>query len=270
MKISVRLLLAAGFFFCISMGAAQAAGLRLSPLRLDLSVQQTATQVELTNLGATPVAVQVKAFRWRQEQGQDVYEPTKDIFFAPPIVTVPGQGKTVVRFRLRAAIPKDQEGAYRIYFQEVPPASESSSGAGMTFRVRFGVPLFVNPVKPVKPRLATIIAQEPESLRLTLENTGATHLKIQGVDLFPAGVNTEQPDQAPLASASHSLLGANYLLPGSRHEWQLKLPAATDLAATRLLIRTDDYSGQSAPGMTSQGWLWLPLNPGGTPAADKP
>lgn len=270
MKLSNRLLLAAGFLFCVLPNVAQAAGLRLSPLRLDLSAQQTATQVELTNLSATPVAVQVKAFRWRQEQGQDVYEPTKDIFFAPPIVTVPGQGKTVVRFRLRAAIPKDQEGSYRIYFQEVPPASESPSGAGMTFRVRFGVPLFVSSIKPAKPRLATTITPEPERLRLTLENTGATHLKIQGLALYPAGVNTEQPDQAPLASATHSVLGANYLLPGSQHEWELKLPAATDLAGTRLLIRTDDYSGQSAPGVTPQGWLWLPVKSLGTPAAVKP
>lgn len=268
MKISDRLLFAAGLFFiCIPLGDAQAAGLRLSPLRLDLSAQQTATQVELTNLSQAPVAVQVKAFHWRQEQGQDIYEPTKDIFFAPPIVTVPGNGKTVVRFRLRAAIPKDREGSYRIYFQEVPSASESSTGAGMTFRVRFGVPLFVSPGKPVKPRLSANIAQEPERLRLTLENTGAIHLKIQGMDLFPAGVNTERPDQAPLASATHSTLGANYLLPGTRHEWELKPPAAADLATARLLIRTNDYSGQSAPGMTPQGWLWLPLSSGGTPAA---
>ncbi len=269
MKHSDRLLLAAGLLFCIPLDAAQAAGLRLSPLRLDLSAQQTATQVELTNLSAAPVAVQVKAFRWSQEQGQDVYEPTKDIFFAPPIVTVPGQGKTVVRFRLRAAAPKDREGTYRIYFQEVPPANESASGAGMTFRVRFGVPLFVAPGKVAQPGLSVKIARESEHLRLTLENTGAAHLKIQGVDLFPAGVNTEQPDQAPLASATHSLRAANYLLSGSRHEWELKLPEAATKAATRLLIRTDDYSGQAAHGMTPQGWLWLPVDSGGAPAAKR-
>lgn len=268
MKHSGRLLWAAGLLFCVPLSAAQAAGLRLSPLRLDLSAQQTATQVELSNLSSAPVAVQVKAFRWRQQQGQDIYEPTKDIFFAPPIVTVPGQGKTVVRFRLRAAIPKDQEGTYRIYFQEVPAANESATGAGMTFRVRFGVPLFVSPSKPAKPGLAVNIAQEPERLRLTLENTGVTHLKIQGVDLFAAAVNSEKPDQAPLASATHSLRGANYLLPGSRHEWELKLPAAAT-AATRLLIRTDDYSGQAARGMTPQGWLWLPVDSGEAPTVKR-
>lgn len=266
MKSYRRLLLAAGFLFAVPLSLAQAAGLRLSPLRLDLSAQQRAAQIELTNFGAAPVAVQVKAFSWRQEDGQDIYEPTKDIFFAPPIVTVPAQAKTVVRFRLRAAVPKDQEGAYRIYFQEVPPATDSASGAAMTFRVRFGVPLFVSPAKAAKPGLKVTTVREPERVRLTLENTGATHLKVQGVGLFPAGVNAEQPDLAPLASATHSPRGANYLLPGSRHEWELQPPAKSNLDGSRLLIRTDDYSGQAAPGMTPQGWLWLPMK-GGKPAA---
>lgn len=258
MGIFGRLLKAAGLLIVLGAGQAQASGLRLTPLRLDLSADHNADQIELSNLGGAPMAVQVKAFRWTQQDGRDIYEPTKDIFFAPPIVTVPAQSRALVRFRLRGSAPKQQEGTYRIYFQEIPPAERTVASTGMTFRLRFGIPLFVRSVQAAKPALAVRGARAGDSLNFTLENSGGAHLKIQGVELFPADVDKKQPE-SPLAKVTHSRLGANYLLPGSRHEWELKLPPGADPGALQLLIRTDDYTGTAAKGITPQGWLWLPL-----------
>jgi len=70
MKISRRLLIAAGFFAAIS-ETAVAGGLRVTPMRLDFSPQQPAGQFEIANLGQGPLGVQIKAFRWTQKDGQD-------------------------------------------------------------------------------------------------------------------------------------------------------------------------------------------------------
>lgn len=251
-------LLAGGLLAFPALGA----GLRVTPLRLDLSAQQNATQIELTNLGAAALPVQVSAFTWTQQDGRDVYTPSKDLFFAPPIVSVPAGGKSIVRFRLRGAAPKGAERAYRVYFQEIAPPQRAGQ-AGMAFRLKFGVPVFVAPATPVAPRLELQPRLARDRLELELSNTGTAHLKIHGVEVFAATVNRAKPD-AVVAKATHSEQGANYLLPGSRHRWTLALPPGTDPARHVLLVRTDDYSGKAAPGMTPAGWLWVPLSP--TPA----
>jgi fimbrial chaperone protein len=237
---------------------AHASGLRVTPLRLDLSAKQNATQIELTNFGSGAVPVQVSVVSWSQADGRDTYAPSKDIFFAPPIVSVPAGGKTVVRFRLRGAAPADVERAYRVYFQEVAPPQPPTEG-GMSFRLKFGVPLFIAPPKPVVPRIEVERHLAGGVLDLTLANRGSAHLKIHGLEIYPATVDRQKPTGVPVAKATHSVAGANYLLPGTQHRWSLKLPAGAEPARHVLLVRTDDYSSRAAAGMTPAGWLWLPL-----------
>ena len=265
MAINGRLLIAAGLF-SIYAGTAAASGLRVTPLRMDFFQNQTSGQIEVSNLGTAPLAVQVKAFRWAQKDGTETYEPTTDIFFAPPIVSVAPQKKTIVRFRLRAAPPLDRENSYRVYFQEVPSATENAPSAGMTFRMRFGVPVFVHPVKPAYPVLSAVSTREADGLRVKLKNTGSAHIRINDVQLYPASVNEKNPDQAVVSHAPQGAHGTNYLLPGSEDEWVLPLAAGASPEGLKLLVRTDDYSGHAAPGITPQGFWWVPGGGGTTPA----
>lgn len=262
---------AAGAVLLLSgLADAAAAGLRISPIRLDLSRSRPTTQVELSNLTATPVAVQVRAYAWRQVDGEDVYEPTKDLFFAPPIVTVPAQGRTAVRFRLRAAAPTRAEAAYRVYFQELPPAGAADQpGAGTSFRIRFGVPVFVLPDIPVVPRLQAQVQRDGELVTASLSNAGAMHLKVEAVELFAAGVDRGQPG-APLAANAQSGRGAAYLLPGSGGQWQLAVPAEAAAAPLLLRVRTNDFSGRAGSGILKNGWHWQPVPAAGAGAAPKP
>lgn len=237
--------------------SAAASGLRLTPLRLDLSANQASNQIELSNFGAGVVPVQVSVHAWSQEDGVDRYVPSKDIFFAPPIVSVPAGGKAIVRFRMRGGAPRDVERSYRVYFHETAPPKVDNRG-GMSFRLKLGVPLFINPVKPGSPRLDISGRTQADAVALTLANTGKVHVKVLGMALYPADVNRDDPKGA-IAGATHSRKGSNYLLPGSAHEWSIPIPPRTDPRRQVLLIRTDDYSGKSAAGMNNKGWVWMPL-----------
>jgi hypothetical protein len=146
---------------------------------------------------------------------------------------------------------------YRVYFHETAPPKVANKG-GMSFRLKLGVPLFVAPVTPGSPRIEIDGQTRADAVTLTFANTGKIHAKVLGVELYPASVNRDEPKGA-VAAASHSRKGTNYLLPGSRHEWAIPLPAKADPARHVLLIRTDDYSGKSVAGMNSKGWLWMPL-----------
>ena len=246
----------AGAWYPASAGAA---GLRISPVRLDMSASAPSTQVNLTNLGPTDVAVQVRAYQWRQEAGEDRYELTKDIFFAPPIVTVPAAGQVSVRLRLRAKAPDQAEGSYRVYFQELPPADSASQGAGTTLRVRFGIPLFVRPSMPAAPKLEVRTSLLAGQLLAEFRNVGTEHLKIEGVDIFPASVNRADATAVAVASAGQSAKGVSYLLPGSQLDWSIPVAAGFTAAGHVLRIRTDDRSGRPGTGISRDGWSWKSL-----------
>lgn len=269
MAIRGRLLIAAGLFLTHA-GIVQAAGLRITPVRLDFTARQPTGQIELSNQNAAPKAVQVKAFRWTQKDGVDTYEPTTDLFFAPPIVTVPGQGRTVVRFRQRVASPADREGTYRVFFEELPGAAQDDDAAGMKFRTRFGIPMFVHSVKSAWPAVSALTARDADGLRVTLRNSGAAHVRILELRLYPDSVNTRNPDQAVVAQATQPERGEVYLLPGSESTWLLALAAGANPAGLKLLVLTDDYSGHGAPGITQQGAWWTSATVAGTVAPAKP
>lgn len=257
MAIHGRLLIAAGFLFLSA--AAQASGLRLTPLRLDFGPKQNSGQIEVTNLSATPMAVQVKAFRWTQKDGVESYEPTTDLFFAPPIVSVAPESKTIVRFRLRAPAPATQEAAYRVYFQEIPPASQDDRSAGMNFRTRFGVPVFVQPVKAALPALTAVTSRDAAGLHVRIRNDGKAHIRVANVRLYLENVDLRDP-RAPVAESQQALSGNNYVFPGNEAEWVLPLAAGADPARLKLMATTDDYSGRAAEGMTTQGYWWVPAS----------
>jgi fimbrial chaperone protein len=248
----------------------QASGLRITPVRLDFSPRQPTGQIELSNQNAAPKAVQVKAFRWSQKDGVDTYEPSADLFFAPPIVTVPGNGRTLVRFRQRVAAPVDREYTYRVFFEELPGAVQDEDMAGMKFRTRFGIPMFVRPAKPVWPAISAATTRDADGLRVKLKNSGAAHVRILELRLYPDSVDTRNPDQAVVAQATQPEHGEVYLLPGSESTWLLSLAAGANPSGLKLLVLTDDYSGHGAPGITQQGAWWTPAAGAGAASPAKP
>lgn len=256
MKISRRLLIAAGFFAGIS-EAAVAGGLRVTPMRLDFSPQQAAGQFELANLGQGPLAVQIKAYRWTQKDGQDEYKPTQDLFFAPPIVRIESKAKTLVRFRLRTPAPAGSEVSYRVYFQEIPPAGGEQASSGTVVRLRIGVPVFATSGEPVYPSVTTTTTREADGLHVKVTNKGKAHIRISDMRLYPENTNLKTPDQSPVAQATQSLRSGNYLLAGSSDDWLLPLATGADPSRLKLMIVGDDYTGRVATGATTQGWWWV-------------
>lgn len=263
MKICGRLLIAAGLFTVCS-GPSHAGGLRVTPLRLDFSPQQQSGQFELANLSDAPLAIQIKVFRWSQKDGQDDYQATQDLFFAPPIVRVAGKANALVRFRIRTPAPAGSEVPYRVYFQEVPPARNEQAGSGTVLRLRVGVPVFATSADPVYPSVTSKTSREAEGLRVHITNAGKAHIRISNVRLYPGNTNLKAPDQPAVAQAGQSVHSGNYLLAGSSDDWLLPLTAGADPKGLKLMIVTDDYSGHAAPGITAQGWWWAESSPDST------
>ena len=234
-----------------------AAGIRVVPLKLDMTAKGGSATLELTNLTRDNMGVQIEAKAWAQVDGADVYTETQDLLFAPPIIAIPAGKTKTVRFRLRRGPSTERELSYRIYVQQLAAAPDqvtdhSALAGGVEVRLRLGIPLFVAAIKPQPPALEAQAERSTHGSALRLSNPSGTHLKIAHAEVVDASGTV-------VAEAHLAETQTNYLLPGSSSRWPLQRPQQSEpvtLAPGRysLRMKTDFYSQRGAGGFSREGF----------------
>jgi fimbrial chaperone protein len=192
--------------------SALASALSISPLRVDLSVEQPIATLNVSNQGATSTTLQAHLMQWTQNKGEDVYTKTKDMLVTPPIFTIAPSQKQVIRVATRApaANPK-QEQAYRLYLKELPhPVAAGFNG--ITVLTEIALPVFIAPlVPPVVSLRWTAKPVADNNIRLRLNNAGNIHAKITHLTIHASGTKKSMFDKDLL----------NYILPNQFQEWTI-------------------------------------------------
>lgn len=238
----------------------QASGIRVAPLRLVIDDTARTASLTISNLGGVATAVEVELVSWRQaDDGSDVYAPSRDLFFAPPIVRVPARGQTTLRFRAKQLPEAGREATYRVYVRELPQQVPAGTRAGTQIALRFGIPVFLYNGERPAPHMHWAASRSGEQLDIDIGNTGQAHLRINALHAYPADadINAIQGTE-PIATARYNDAGAGYLMPGTTHSWVMNLAGVPDNAW--ILIATDDASGRAAEGLRGNGHLWLRLD----------
>jgi len=245
--------------FAIALPAYSAAGFNIQPLRLDLSARQKNASIELTNLTGQAIPIQIKLFAWSQKDGQEVLEPSRDVFFAPPITNVTANSKQVVRFRLKRGADVTRERSYRVFIEQLPP-NDAALRAAMDFRVRFSIPLFVSPINFSDPSFTATATPVADGLRVQIANPGNTHIKIKGVTAYRPNTRIDRARRSDIvASATNSRAGTTYLLPGTTLEWLLPLSADSPPAEQlKVGINTDFFNASGRGAVQPDGVLIVP------------
>ena len=135
----------------LQLGFAHAGSFQVNPIRVDLTPKAQTTALSVRNTGTEPVVVQVSVEAWAQDEGKDVYSPTREIIATPPVLTIPPDQERVVRIGLRRAPDKGRELSYRLFLQEVPPPPQPGF-QGIVVALRVGLPVFVAPTQGNQPR----------------------------------------------------------------------------------------------------------------------
>src|SRR4030042_4413119 len=119
---------------------------RVSPIRLDLDRGAKSGVITIINEGEEKLHVQMKAFEWAQDaEGKDQYVETNDIIFFPRIMTLEKKEERILRAGIR--IPATtKEKTYRLFIEEIPEPKKGE-GVNVSIAIRFGVPIFVKPLK---------------------------------------------------------------------------------------------------------------------------
>jgi len=95
--------LATVFFLLMLLTAAvaKAGSFSVSPVRASLSAQERVVALRVSNSGTEPSSIQAELMAWRQQGGEEIHEPSRDVLVTPPIFTVPAGDTQVIRVGLR-------------------------------------------------------------------------------------------------------------------------------------------------------------------------
>lgn len=194
---------------------AAATSLQVAPTTLQLEPRQRAGELWLTNSGTSPVTLQVRVFRWAQQEGEEQLLPTDELMASPPMKTLAAGQQQLVRVMRQDTDVPPRQLYYRMIVDQVPDLSTQASG--MQFVLRYSIPVFVQPAggPSLKPKLQA---------RLTTLADGR-----HGVEISNSGDGYAQIADLALGSAQRprivhpGLLG--YVLPGQVMRWPLERTA---------------------------------------------
>lgn len=194
--------------------AALANDFGVSPIRLDLDRATKSAVLTVTNDGDQPLAFQLRVMRWTQDEtGADKYAPTNDIVYFPQQLKIPPKEKRVVRVGYKVPAIQSEE-SFRLYVEQLGNAGPSDQ-TGIVIRLRFGVPVFLHPVKAQRTGEAGLeviggVAQA------RIRNTGNVHFRLNSVRFAALDA-----DGKPVVE--HTLQGW-YILAGAQRTHTYKLP----------------------------------------------
>lgn len=230
-------IVAAAAAFLTPVTASAQAALRVQPLSVDVDSPSQASSITLQNNGNETISLQLRVFEWSQVDGQDKLVPTTEVVASPPVARIaPGSNYTVRVARTVGAVPAGTEASYRLWVDELPPASlERTEGGTVDVRLRFDLPVFFRGAGAT-PSVSWETHQDGDRLVVEGTNSGAGHARIQGLAVrdgvgevsFGAGLN-------------------GYVLGNSSRRWTASAGSAEVLASGNATVVTGAGGDEDRP-----------------------
>jgi fimbrial chaperone protein len=227
-----------GTVFChfLSPSVALSGEWRVMPIRLDLGREAKSGVVTVINESDAKLQLQMKAFEWTQDsEGKDLYTETNDIIFFPKIMSLEKKNEDKL---IRAGIKMPaaaKEKTYRLFVEEIPEPKKAE-GVHVAIAIRFGVPIFVKPLKEDLKGEIGKIELSKGSFSAIVHNKGNVHFIINSIEI--KGKNLKGED-----ILSKELSGW-YLLNGASRLYKTDIPhdVCKDISKISITLKTDNFT----------------------------
>jgi fimbrial chaperone protein len=176
-------------FFLILPSLAYSGSFKAVPVKLFFNPGTKSTVLRVTNEGGEKVTVQLDAREWRQdENGEDVYEETRDIVFFPKMADIDKGEERIVRVGYQGQRVLSREKTYRLFLQELPATRPGEMA--LKFALRMGIPIFIKPQKETMEWTIGGVELSEGNLTVRVKNSGNIHFfvsKIMATGLDDSG-----------------------------------------------------------------------------------
>jgi fimbrial chaperone protein len=181
-KVGSVILLIFLFSFVVMPTTVFAGEWRVAPIRLELGSDARSGVISVVNEGAGKFQVQMKAYLWEQDaDGKDQLTETKDLIFFPKIMVFEKPEERILRAGIKTPAAT-KEKTYRLFIEEIPEPKKAD-GTNIAVAIRFGVPIFVKPLKEEPKGEIAKIELVNGDCRVTVKNSGNVHFIITAVNI---------------------------------------------------------------------------------------
>jgi len=230
--------------------SAHAASLGVSPTLIDVKAGAVSGVRVRNGDTDTPVNVQARLLRWRQEGGDDVYTPAEGVAASPPLTRIAPGSEHLIRIVRTAAHPVAGEESYRLLVDELPVSGQAQAGV-INMLIRHSVPVFFSTqnAAPAQPQWRIARAQQEgeggtiSGWQVSVSNLGDKRLRLANLQLYD--------DNDTLVAQRDGLVG--YVLGRSRMDFFIadkdtEVPVS---AATALRLSAQSEHGSIDTGLLS-------------------
>lgn len=207
------------------------------PIRLDFDKGTKSGVLTVKNRADESLNIQIKAFAWSQDNdGKDQYIESADLIYLPKIATVEKGGEQVIRTGLKFPATS-REKSYRLFVEEIPKPRKAESST-IAIAIRFGVPIFVKPVKEENAGEVTSLTLDKGKLDARIANSGNVHFNITSL--------TVSLRDAKGGEVYTTDVKGWYLLSGASRLYSIPIPGEACAAAQRvdLTVKSDKITLQ--------------------------
>ncbi|MDP9195492.1 MAG: fimbria/pilus periplasmic chaperone [Pseudomonadota bacterium] len=188
------------------------AALQVSPVIVEMAGETRATTLVVENRGSGKTTIQVRAFDWSQDNGEEALFPSQVLHVSPPIFTLTPGKRQVVRLVADRPAPFVGESSFRLFVDELPLEQE---GTTIRLPVRFILPVFVGTPAEASDELKWSVRKTaPASVRIEARNIGGRRARLTDIQLRDAGGRK-------LGEISGL---AGYVLAGRSLAWDIGIP----------------------------------------------
>ena len=223
------------FTACLSAFAGE---FNVKPMRLDVAHRAKSASVSIANEGTDKLSFQLRAMDWTQDKdGKDVYTDSIDLIFFPKLMTIESGQEALVRIGFKSPATSTEK-TYRLFIEELPGVVKKIEGnsAQINVLVRFGLPIFAEPILPQDILVVDGIEFKSRVLSFTAQNSGNRHQMFASIRI--AGTNGESKPIFGLDIADR------YLLASSSKSYKTVLSAqqCRELTSITIDVKTDKVS----------------------------
>lgn len=231
---------------------AHSANLAIWPIDPRINADALSTNVWVKNNDPqSDVVLQARVLRWRQDNNTDIHEPQNDIVVSPPTAKVKPGDQQLFRLvnRSGAVVNVPNELSYRIIVDEIP-SENSLTTSGLSFQMRYSLPLFVGLPAEHKKRADAerhrVIAQglayrliDGPKKSIEIHNRGKLNARLSRIKIMTAG-----NEVVPISDGlwGYVLVGASKQWPLTTDQWQ-----ALTHPSSRLMMTYDQRDYDIAP-----------------------
>jgi len=191
----------------LAAGSAQGQSLMVLPVNILMAPGQSAATLTVINQGNSETSIQIRAYGWNQQDGEDQLTTSDAVLVSPPLVTIAAGASQVVRLVLRRPV-QGREATYRILLDQIPPPAVP----GMVRVVlRLSIPIFAQPSTRALPHVRFHIEHDADKMFLVAINDGSRHEAIREVGLLTT-------DGRKLKTAAGT---TPYVLAGATRRWPI-------------------------------------------------